>query len=102
MGLKPINMICPNCRNGNYMRLLDFKNVGRLDVKCINCNRYFNYAELCKKEVKSKAIPAIPVEWLEEQRDKLSEAWDYEWHVINGLIEQWQEEQEEKNESYNL
>lgn len=39
-------------------------------------------------------VDAIPVEWLEEQRDKLSEAWDEEWHEINGLIEQWQEEQE--------
>ncbi len=39
-------------------------------------------------------IDAIPVEWLEEQRDKLSEAWDEEWHEINGLIEQWQKEQE--------
>lgn len=40
------------------------------------------------------AVDAIPVEWLEEQRDKLSEAWDEEWHEINGLIEQWHEEQE--------
>ena len=40
------------------------------------------------------AVDAIPVEWLEERRDKLSEAWDEEWHEINGLIEQWHEEQE--------
>lgn len=39
-------------------------------------------------------IDAIPMEWLEEQRDKLSEAWDEEWYEINGLIEQWREEQE--------
>ena len=39
-------------------------------------------------------VDAVPVEWLVEQRDKLSEAWDEEWHEINGLIEQWREEQE--------
>ena len=44
-------------------------------------------------------IDAIPVEWLEEQRDELSEAWDIEWHVINGLIEQWREEQETSDEN---
>lgn len=43
---------------------------------------------------KAPTIDAIPVEWMEEQRDKLSEAWDEEWHEINGLIEQWREEQE--------
>lgn len=42
---------------------------------------------------KQPTIDAIPVSWLEEQRDKLSEAWDEEWHEINGLIEQWREEQ---------
>lgn len=43
--------------------------------------------------VQPEIFDAIPVEWLEEQRDKLCEAWDEEWHEINGLIEQWLEEQ---------
>lgn len=43
-----------------------------------------------------ETVDAIPVEWMVEQRDKLSEAWDEEWHEINGLIEQWREEQEAK------
>lgn len=48
MGLKPINRICPRCGNGNYMRIIDGKNVGKLNVKCINCNSYYNYDELLK------------------------------------------------------
>lgn len=43
MTLEPCNLVCPNCGNGNYMRLLVGDNVGRLDVKCINCNSYFNF-----------------------------------------------------------
>ena len=48
MELKPINRICPRCGNGNYMRVLDGKNVGKLNVKCINCNSYYNYDVLLK------------------------------------------------------
>ena len=48
MELKPINRICPRCGNGKYMRVLDGKNVGKLNVKCINCNSYYNYDELLK------------------------------------------------------
>lgn len=44
--LKPINRICPNCGNGNYMRFLNGEHVGRLNVKCLNCNHYFVYDEL--------------------------------------------------------
>lgn len=46
MTLEPCNIVCPNCGNGNYMRHLVGDNVGRLDVKCINCNSYFNFWEL--------------------------------------------------------
>jgi len=46
MTLEPCNIVCPNCGNGNYMRHLVGDNVGRLDVKCINCNSYFNFWEV--------------------------------------------------------
>lgn len=48
--LKPINRICPYCGNGNYMRIISGKNVGKLNVKCINCNSYYNYDELLKRD----------------------------------------------------
>ena len=48
--LKPINRICPCCGNGNYMRIISGKNVGKLNVKCINCNSYYNYDELLKRD----------------------------------------------------
>ena len=48
MRLKPINYICPKCKNANYMRLIEGKNVGRYNVKCINCNSYYNYDEITR------------------------------------------------------
>lgn len=48
--LKPINRICPSCGNGNYMRIISGKNIGKLNVKCINCNSYYNYDELLKRD----------------------------------------------------
>lgn len=55
MKLEPANIKCPNCGNDNYMRHLIGKNVGRLDMKCINCNSYFSFDELYKKRI-SEAI----------------------------------------------
>jgi len=54
VGLKPINRICPHCGNGNYMRIIEGKNVGKLNVKCINCNSYFNYDELIQEGGKNQ------------------------------------------------
>ena len=48
--LIPINRICPCCGNGNYMRIISGKYVGALNVKCINCNSYYNYDELLKRD----------------------------------------------------
>lgn len=73
-----------------------------ISEKCEEChwnNRdcskppYYSLHDICEGIDEVPTIDAIPVEWLEEQRDKLSEAWDEEWHEINGLIEQWLEEQ---------
>jgi len=44
--LEPLNIICPKCGNANYMRHLSGKNIGKLDVKCINCNSYYNLNDL--------------------------------------------------------
>lgn len=51
MKLEPANIICPICGNGNYMRHLSGKGVGLLDMKCINCNSYFNFEELYKHRI---------------------------------------------------
>ena len=51
MKLEPVNIVCPACGNGNYMRHLIGKNVGHFDIKCFNCNSYFNFDELYKKRI---------------------------------------------------
>lgn len=79
MALKPINIICPYCRNGNYMRLLEFKNVGKLNVKCINCNRYYKYDELIKMETENelRSKPCLFCMY-HEDGDRLYEASDWD------------------------
>ena len=52
MKLEPANLVCPACGNGNYMRHLVGKNVGWLNLKCINCNSYFNLEDLVNRGVK--------------------------------------------------
>ena len=51
MRLEPANIVCPKCGNGNYMRHLIGKDVGNLDMKCINCNSYFSFNELYKQKI---------------------------------------------------
>jgi hypothetical protein len=51
MKLEPANIVCPACGNANYMRHLIGKNVGHLNLKCINCNSYFNFDELYKRRI---------------------------------------------------
>ena len=51
MKLEPTNIICPKCGNANYMRHLVGENVGKLDMKCINCNSYFNFNELYNQKI---------------------------------------------------
>lgn len=51
MKLEPANIICPKCGSTNYMRHLIGKGVGKLDMKCINCNSYFNFDELYKQKI---------------------------------------------------
>ena len=53
MKLEPVNIVCPNCGSGSYMRHLIGENVGYLDMKCINCNSYFNSDELYKLRVEN-------------------------------------------------
>lgn len=79
MALKPINRTCPHCGNGNYMRLLEFKNVGKLDVKCINCDSYFNYDELNQKGGKNQMeLKLCPFCEAHEDGDRLYEASDWD------------------------
>lgn len=57
MKLEPANIICPICGNSNYMRHLSGKGVGLLDMKCINCNSYFNFEELYKYRIEEAFKP---------------------------------------------
>lgn len=59
MKLEPANIVCPVCGNGNYMRHLIGKNVGYLDMKCINCNSYFNFDELYKRRIGEVLEPKL-------------------------------------------
>ncbi len=54
MKLEYANLICPKCGNGNYMRHLVGKNVGELNVKCINCNSYFKLSEFYRMTGKAE------------------------------------------------
>ena len=60
MKLEPANIVCPACGNANYMRHLIGKNVGHLDMKCINCNSYFNFDELYKQRI-GEALKPKPI-----------------------------------------
>ena len=60
MKLEPANIVCPACGNANYMRHLIEKNVGHLDLKCINCNSYFNFDELYKRRI-GEALKPKPI-----------------------------------------
>ena len=51
MKLEPANIVCPKCGSPNYMRHLIGKGVGKLDMKCINCNSYFSFEELYKQKI---------------------------------------------------
>ena len=57
MKLEPANIVCPTCGNANYMRHLIGKNVGHLDLKCTNCNSYFNFDELYKRRIGESLKP---------------------------------------------
>lgn len=49
--LEPANIVCLKCGSPNYMRHLIGEGVGELDVKCINCNSYFNFDELYRRRI---------------------------------------------------
>lgn len=46
-----VNLICPHCKSANWMRFMKGKNVGELNVKCLNCFHYFDYAKLIQEHI---------------------------------------------------
>ena len=46
MTLEVSNIVCPTCGSPNHMHHLVGANVGYWDMKCFNCNSYFNFDEL--------------------------------------------------------
>ena len=80
MKREPANIVCPACGNGNYMRHLIGKNVGYLDMKCINCNSYFHSDDFYKLRVENVWKPQpianadrIRAMSVEEMADKFEE-----------------------------
>ena len=56
MKLEPMNIVCPVCGNGNYMRHLIGENVEYYNVGCLNCNSYFNLEEIFAEASDGKDI----------------------------------------------
>ena len=56
MTLEVSNIVCPTCGSPDHMHHLVGANVGYWDMKCFNCNSYFNFGELYKhrKVIKPK------------------------------------------------
>lgn len=44
--LTQINAICPKCGNSNYLILMTGNNVGKLNVKCLNCSSSFEWQDV--------------------------------------------------------
>ena len=70
MRLEPANIICPKCGNGNYMRHLIGKGVGKLDMKCINCNSYFSFDELYKTKIAEIVKPQTNADRIRSMTDE--------------------------------
>lgn len=77
MKLEPANIICPKCGNGNYMRHLIGKNVGKLDMKCINCNSYFNFDELYRQKIAEIVKPQTNADRIRSMTDEELADWLY-------------------------
>lgn len=56
MTLEVSNIVCPTCGSPDHMHHLVGANIGYWDMKCFNCNSYFNFDELYKhrKVIKPK------------------------------------------------
>ena len=70
MKLEPANIVCPTCGSGNYMRHLIGKNVGRLNMKCINCDSYFNFDELYKHRIAEVIKPKTNADRIRSMTDE--------------------------------
>ena len=51
MTLEQSNIVCPTCGSSDHMHHLVGANVGYWDMKCFNCNSYFNFDELYKHRI---------------------------------------------------
>ena len=69
MNLEPANIVCPKCGSPNYMRHLIGKGVGKLDMKCINCNSYFNFDELYKQKIAEVLKPKTNADRIRSMSD---------------------------------
>ena len=54
IAFEPLNIVCPICGSGNYMRRMIGRNVKDLDIKCLNCNTYFRSRDLINPSNKEK------------------------------------------------
>ena len=80
--LEKVNLVCPRCGNGNYMRSL--RGIDTVyQFKCINCNSYFKNEDIAeKRENENKCY------WCEnlENGDKLTFVRDWDGGTYNETI----------------
>ena len=77
----PANIVCPKCGSPNYMRHLIGKGVGKLDMKCINCNSYFNFDELYKQKIAEVLKPKLKTNYDRLQAMSVEELADFLWSI---------------------
>ena len=70
MILEPANIVCPKCGNGNYMRHLIGKGVGKLNMKCINCNSYFRFDDLYRQKIATVIKPKTNADKIRAMTDE--------------------------------
>lgn len=81
MKLEPANIVCPACGNANYMHHLIGENIGYWDMKCINCNSYFNFDELYKRRIGEvlKPKPVTNADRIRDMTDKELAEWYFKY-----------------------
>lgn len=63
-------LVCPNCGDPNHMHHLVGANVGYWDMKCFNCNSYFNFDELYKHRIAEVIKPKTNADRIRAMRDE--------------------------------
>ena len=70
MTLEVSNIVCPTCGSPDHMHHLVGANVGYWDMKCFNCNSYFNFDELYKHRIAEVIKPKTNADRIRSMTDE--------------------------------